>query len=93
MEDFWLPLGMAATFGAFTGALFRLTRKPGYERPFVFPLLGLVAGFTAFFIHLLLVWIANAPDWLLPVLVILQVWLWLGPFGPKFKTRNEENGH
>lgn len=89
MEDFWLPLGMAATFGAFTGSLFRLSRRPGADRPFMFPLVGLLAGVTGFFVHSLLVWLANVPDWLLPVLVILQTWLWLGPLGPRFKHDNK----
>ncbi|MFC3282596.1 hypothetical protein [Litchfieldella rifensis] len=90
MEGFWLPLGMTAAFGVFSGLLFRLSRAPGYERPFLFPLLGLMAGFIAFFIHLVLVRIANAPDWLLPVLVVLLVWLWLRPFGTRFHRSKKE---
>ncbi|QEA40925.1 hypothetical protein FGL86_12245 [Pistricoccus aurantiacus] len=87
MQEFWLPLALAATFGAFTGSLFRLTRRPGFERPLLFPVLGLLAGIVAYFIHQLLVAGLDAPAWLLPILVVLQVWLWLGPLGPKFKPR------
>ncbi|PMR74108.1 hypothetical protein [Billgrantia endophytica] len=90
MQDILLPLAMATTFGAFTGSLFRLTRRPGYERPFMFPVVGLIAGLTAYLIFHVLASTTGAPAWLLPVLVVLQVWLWLGPFGPKF--RKPENG-
>lgn len=89
MGEIWLPLGMAATFGAFTGSLFRLNRRPGSDRPFLFPLVGMAAGVTAFFVFSVLTWLVNVPDWLLPVLVILQAWLWLGPLGPKFKRGNK----
>ncbi|RDB42034.1 hypothetical protein DU490_15185 [Halomonas sp. DQ26W] len=90
MQEILLPLAMAATFGAFTGSLFRLTRRPGYERPFMFPVVGLVAGLTAYMIYHVLASVTGAPPWLLPILVVLQVWLWLGPWGPKF--RKVENG-
>ncbi|GGY06989.1 hypothetical protein GCM10007160_38060 [Litchfieldella qijiaojingensis] len=89
MQGFWLPLGMAAIFGAFTGLLFRLSDKPGHERPFMFPLLGVVAGIMAFFIHQALTWIANAPNWLLPALVVLLIWLWLGRSNLRFRRSKE----
>ncbi|MEQ6918098.1 hypothetical protein [Halomonas aquatica] len=83
MLDLLLPLSLSAAFGAFVGLLFRLTRLPGRERPLRFPIVGLAAGITDFFIHLVLNRVTGAPLWLLPVLVVLQVWLWLGPLGPK----------
>ncbi|APE29545.1 hypothetical protein BOX17_00365 [Halomonas aestuarii] len=83
MLDLLLPLSLSAAFGAFIGTLCRLTRWPGRERPLRFPLVGLVAGITAFIIYLVLNAVTGAPLWLLPVLVILQVWLWLGPLGPR----------
>ncbi|MCG6656180.1 hypothetical protein HOP52_00085 [Halomonas campisalis] len=93
MQEILLPMAMAATFGAFTGSLFRLSRRPGYQRPFMFPVVGLIAGFTAYLIYHVLVSVTGAPAWLLPVLVVLQVWLWLGPLGPKFKRQeNGDNG-
>lgn len=85
MQEILLPLAMAATFGAFTGSLFRLTRRPRYNRPFMFPLVGLLAGITAYMIFHVLASTTGAPAWLLPLLVVLQVWLWLGPLGPKIK--------
>lgn len=83
MLDLLIPLSLAAAFGALLGSLCRLTRWPGRDRPLLFPLVGLVAGITAFFIHLVLNWVTGAPAWWLPVLVVLQVWLWLGPLGPR----------
>jgi hypothetical protein len=91
MQEILLQLAMAATFGAFTGSLFRLSRRPGYQRPFMFPVVGLIAGITAYLIFHVLAATTGAPAWLLPLLVVLQVWLWLGPLGPKFK-RLEKNG-
>lgn len=91
MQEILLHFAMAATFGAFTGSLFRLTRRPGYERPFMFPVVGLIAGITAYMIFYVLASTTGAPPWLLPILIVLQVWLWLGPWGPKFK-RLEKNG-
>ncbi len=89
MQEFWLSLGMTAAFGAFTGSLFRLSGKPGHDRPFLFPLLGILAGILAFFIHQLLVWIANAPDWLLPALVVLLIWLWVDRYHLRFRRSKE----
>lgn len=83
MLDLLLPLSLAAAFGALVGSLCRLLRWPGRERPLLFTLVGLVAGITAFFIHLVLNRVTGAPAWWLPVLVIVQIWLWLGPLGPK----------
>ena len=83
MLDLLIPLSLSAAFGALVGTTFRLFRLPGRERPLRFPLVGLTAGITAFFLHLLLNAVTGAPAWLLPLLVILQVWLWLGPLGPK----------
>ncbi|MGM0535701.1 MAG: hypothetical protein ACQEUN_00990 [Pseudomonadota bacterium] len=83
MQALLLPLVMTTAFGALVGTLCRLTSWPGRERPLLFPLVGLVAGITAFFIHLLLNRVTGAPAWWLPVLVIVQLWLWLGPLGPR----------
>lgn len=83
MQALLLPLVMTTAFGALIGTLCRLTRWPGRDRPLLFPLVGLAAGITAFFIHLALNWVTGAPAWWLPVLVVLQVWLWLGPLGPR----------
>ncbi|MDR9440954.1 MAG: hypothetical protein RI841_15860, partial [Halomonas sp.] len=82
MLDLLIPLSLTTAFGALIGTLCRLTRWPGRERPLLFPVVGFVAGITAFFIHLVLNWVTGAPAWWLPVLVIIQVWLWLGPLGP-----------
>ncbi|PMR69817.1 hypothetical protein [Halomonas heilongjiangensis] len=93
MQQLLIPLAMAAAFGAFIGALFRLSRLPGRKRPLLFPLVGLIAGITAFFIHYVLVSTVGAPIWLLPVLVVVQIWLWLGPLGPKVHdTGSGDNG-
>lgn len=92
MQGFLPPLAMAMTFGAFIGLLFRLTRRPGYQRPFLFPMVGLAAGITAFFIYWVLVATTGAPLWLMPILIVLQVWLWLGPLGPKLKA-SDHNGN
>jgi hypothetical protein len=85
MQETLLQLAMAGAFGAFIGLLFRVTRRPGEARAFTFSLIGLGAGITAYLIFFLLARTTGAPAWLLPVLVLLQVWLWLGPFGPKLK--------
>ncbi|MDZ7851953.1 MAG: hypothetical protein U5L98_04705 [Halomonas sp.] len=90
MLDLLIPLLLTATFGTLIGTLCRLTRWPGRERPLLFPLVGLVAGITAFFIHLLLNRVTGAPAWWLPVLVILQIWLWLGPLGPRRKLERQQ---
>ncbi|MBB3188954.1 hypothetical protein [Halomonas cerina] len=87
MQGFWLPLTLTVAFGAFIGTLFRLSRRPGSERPLMFPLVGMLGGLTAFVIHQLLLWLVGAPAWLLPLLVILQIWLWLGPLGPRIARR------
>jgi len=89
MQDILLHLAMAAAFGAFVGSLYRLSRRPGYRRPLFFPLIGLGAGITAYLIYYVLASTTGAPPWLLPLLVILQVWLWLGPLGPKFDRRRD----
>ena len=95
VHELLIPLAMAASFGAFTGSLFRLTGRPGSQRPLMFPILGLLGGITAFMIHRVLVWTFDAPVWLLPILVVLQVWLWLGPLGPKIAqpSRTPDNDH
>ncbi len=85
MSESLLQLAMAGAFGAFIGLLFRVTRRPGQARAFTFTLVGLVAGITAYLIFHVLTRTTGAPPWLLPVLVLLQVWLWLGPLGPKFR--------
>ena len=90
MQELLLPLAMTAAFGVFVGSLFRLSRLPGRQRPLLFPLVGLVAGITAFVIHYVLVSTVGAPVWLLPLLVVVQIWLWLGPLGPR--SRKLENG-
>ncbi len=82
MQDLLLPLAMTAIFGIFVGTLYRLSRRPGHQRPLLFPTVGLVAGVLGFVIHHVLVVTTGAPLWLLPALVVLQVWLWLGPLGP-----------
>lgn len=82
MNGLLMSLAMSAAFGAFVGSLYRLSQRPGHERPLLFPLVGVLAGVTAFIIHQLLTMTTGAPTWLLPALVIAQVWLWLGPFGP-----------
>lgn len=83
MQATLLQLTMAGAFGAFIGMLFRVTRRPGQARAFLFTLVGLAAGVTAYLIYYVLTRTTGAPAWLLPVLVLLQVWLWLGPLGPK----------
>jgi len=83
MLDMLLPLSLSAAFGALLGTLCRLWRWPGRERPLLFPLVGLVAGITAFFIHLVLNKVTGAPLWWLPLLIAAQIWLWLGPLGPR----------
>ncbi|MGM0984055.1 MAG: hypothetical protein ACQEXG_11605 [Pseudomonadota bacterium] len=90
MLDLLIPLLLTAAFGALIGTLFRLTNWPGRERSLLFPLVGLVAGVTAFFIHLVLNRVTGAPVWWLPVLVILQIWLWLGPLGPRRRPKHRE---
>lgn len=91
MQDLLLPLAMTGVFGAFIGTLYRLSRRPGYQRPLLFPLVGLVAGVIGFVIYQLLVITTGAPLWLLPLLVVLQVWLWLGPFGPAARAADQND--
>jgi len=91
MQDLLLPLAMTGAFGAFVGTLYRLSRRPGYQRPLLFPLVGLVAGVIGFVIYQLLVITTGAPLWLLPLLVALQVWLWLGPFGPAARAADHND--
>ncbi|MGR4067977.1 hypothetical protein OCT51_12525 [Halomonas sp. LR3S48] len=91
MQEILLQLAMAAAFGAFVGLLFRVTRQPGQASAFRFTLVGLIAGITAYLIFYILTRTTGAPAWLLPLLVLLQVWLWLGPLGPKLR-RLEKNG-
>lgn len=90
MQDHLLQLAMAGAFGAFIGVLFRLTRRPGRSRAFMFTLVGLAAGITAYLIFYVLSRTTGAPPWLLPLLVLLQVWLWLGPLGPKFRQLEKD---
>ena len=66
LQQLWIPLAMAVSFGAFTGSLFRLSGRPGSERPLMFPVLGLLGGLTAFMIHQVLVWTVGAPTWAVP---------------------------
>src|SRR5690554_8216392 len=80
MQHLLIPLAMTAAFGAFVGTLYRLSRRPGYRRPLLFPLVGPAAGVIGFVIYRLLVGTTGAPLWLLPLLVVAQVCLWLGPF-------------
>ncbi|WP_302142651.1 hypothetical protein [Halomonas alkalicola] len=91
MQDLLLPLAMTGAFGAFIGTLYRLSRRPGYQRPLLFPLVGLAAGIIGFVIYRLLVATTGAPLWLLPLLVVLQVWLWLGPFGPAYRADGQDD--
>ncbi|QTF90986.1 hypothetical protein [Halomonas sp. BM-2019] len=90
MQDLLLPLAMTAAFGAFVGTLYRLSRRPGYQRALLFPMVGLLAGVIGFIIYRLLVMTTGAPLWLLPLLVVLQVWLWLGPFGPASRATGQD---
>jgi hypothetical protein len=92
ISELWIPLAMAASFGAFIGSLFRLSKRPGYQRPLLFPLLGLFGGLTACGIYLILQSMTAVPGWVLPVLVVLQVWLWLGPLGPRFDAGERKTG-
>lgn len=69
--------------GAITGYLFHFRRFGHISHPLRLPVIGVVAGITAFIIFQLLTHTTGAPLWLLPLLVIFQVWLWLGPLGPK----------
>lgn len=91
MQDLLLPLAMTGAFGAIIGTLYRLSRRPGYRRPLLFPLVGLIAGALGFVVYRLLVATTGAPLWLLPLLVILQVWLWLGPFGPAARAAGQDD--
>lgn len=91
MQETLLQLAMAGAFGAFIGMLFRVTRRPGQARAFRFTLVGLAAGLTAYLIFYVLTRTTGAPPWLLPLLVLLQVWLWLGPLGPKFWRLEKDN--
>ncbi|MFO8046484.1 MAG: hypothetical protein R6U30_11540 [Halomonas sp.] len=91
MLDLLIPLAMTGAFGAFIGTLYRLSRRPGYRRPLLFTLVGLIAGIIGFVIYRLLVATTGAPLWLLPLLVILQVWLWLGPFGPAARAAGPDS--
>lgn len=83
MQIIILHLTLAGVLGAFIALLFRLARGSGQGPAHVYSLVGLVAGFTAYIIFFLLSQTTGAPLWLLPVLILLQVWLWLGPLGPK----------
>ncbi|MFC2992083.1 MULTISPECIES: hypothetical protein [Halomonas] len=90
MQDLLIPLAMTGAFGAFIGTLYRFSRRPGYRRPLLFTMVGLIAGIIGFVIYRLLVATTGAPLWLLPLLVILQVWLWLGPFGPAARAEGQD---
>lgn len=89
MQHLLIPLAMTAAFGAFVGTLYRLSRRPGYQRPLLFPLVGVAAGIIGFVIYRLLAGTTGAPLWLLPLLVVVQVWLWLGPLGPAARTSGQ----
>ncbi|WP_444999178.1 hypothetical protein [Halomonas mongoliensis] len=89
MQHLLIPLAMTAAFGAFVGTLYRLSRRPGYRRPLLFPLVGVAAGIIGFVIYRLLAGTTGAPLWLLPLLVVVQVWLWLGPLGPAARTSGQ----
>lgn len=91
MSEILLQLAMAGAFGAFVGLLFRVTRQPGQASAFRFTLVGLAAGITAYLIFYLLTRTTGAPVWLLPLLVLLQVWLWLGPLGPRQRRLEKED--
>lgn len=92
MQTIILHISLAGAFGAFIGLLFRLVRRSRQERAHVYTLVGLVAGLTAYVIFFLLAQTTGAPVWLLPLLILLQVWLWLGPLGPKyFRTGNNRD--
>ncbi|MBE0488154.1 MAG: hypothetical protein IBX53_03665 [Halomonas sp.] len=91
MQDLLLPLAMTGAFGAIVGTLYRLSRRPGYRRPLLFPLVGLIAGTIGFVIYRVLVATTGAPLWLLPLLVVLQIWLWLGPFGPAARGTGQDD--
>lgn len=92
MQHLLIPLAMTAAFGAFVGTLYRLSRRPGYQRPLLFPLVGVVAGAIGFIIYRLLLATTGAPLWLLPLLVAAQVWLWLGPLGPGARGAGQNGG-
>jgi len=92
MQTIILHISLAGAFGAFVALLFRLIRRSRQERAHVYTLVELVAGFTAYIIFFVLAQTTGAPLWLLPLLILLQVWLWLGPLGPKY-LRTGNNRH
>ena len=92
MQTIILHITLAGAFGAFIGLLFRLARRSRQERAHVYTLVGLVAGLIAYLIFFVLAHTTGAPAWLLPLLILLQVWLWLGPLGPKY-LRTGNNKH
>lgn len=73
----------ALLLGAATGYLFRFTSRGGASRSSGLATVGMIGGVAGFIIFQLLVNTTGAPLWLLPLLIISQVWLWLGPLGPK----------
>ncbi|MDP3536770.1 hypothetical protein P8S55_02645 [Halomonas sp. M1] len=83
MPTLLLLLLCALLLGAATGYLFRFTKRGTTSRPSGLAYIGIIGGVTGFIIFQLLVKTTGAPLWLLPLLVVSQVWLWLGPFGPK----------
>lgn len=73
----------ALLLGAATGYLFRFTKRGATLRPSRLVTIGMLGGVVGTVIFQLLVNTTGAPLWLLPLLIVSQVWLWLGPFGPK----------
>ncbi|UXZ55480.1 hypothetical protein LOS15_05470 [Halomonas sp. 7T] len=73
----------ALLLGAATGYLFRFTARGATSRPSRLVCIGMLGGIVGTLIFQLLVNTTGAPLWLLPLLIVSQVWLWLGPFGPK----------
>lgn len=83
MASLFILLLGSALLGTAVGYLFQLKRSVYSSHPLRLPIIGLLAGLTAFILFQVLTHTTGAPLWLLPLLIILQVWLWLGPLGPK----------
>lgn len=75
----------ALLLGATTGYLFRFAPRSAAAAPSLLLSIGMIGGVAGFMIFQLLIRTTGAPLWLLPLLIVSQVWLWLGPFGPTFK--------
>ncbi|PCF97473.1 hypothetical protein CPA45_01695 [Vreelandella nigrificans] len=73
----------ALLLGAATGYLFRFTSRGPCTRLSTLLIIGMLGGATGLILFQVLVYTTGAPLWLLPLLIISQVWLWLGPLGPK----------